>query len=92
MAAIQGQTPMRGNPLIKSSFIFNSSAERNNTKLEFCNFISVAANPRSANSNLVKLVEIDLQYAWSISGQLALEQPEETTLEQPQKHGQTVFD
>ncbi|MCY6524926.1 hypothetical protein, partial [Actinobacillus pleuropneumoniae] len=72
---------IRGNPLIKSSFIFNSSAERNSTKSEFCNFISAVANPRSAKSNWVKRVEIDLQYAWSISGQLALEQLEETTLE-----------
>ena len=90
MAASQGQTLMRGNPLIKSSFIFNSSAKRNSTKSKFYNFISVVANPRSAKSNLVKQVEIGLQYAWSSFYQPALEQPEETTPKQPPKHSQAV--
>ena len=33
VVASQGQTPIWGNPLIKSSFIFNNSAERNSTKV-----------------------------------------------------------
>ena len=44
---------MRGNPLIKYSFIFNNLAKRNSTKTWF---ISATANPRSNSSSLHRWV------------------------------------